>query len=600
MLAGRTRGAIMIRRWMLLGLCLSAGCLQPQTRLQSADESEKADSTAVEIKTIGDISTMSGVEPVPVAGIGLVTRLEGTGGGVPPGPERTALEEALKKKGVENIKELFNSKTTSLVHVSAYVPAGVHKGDPIDIYVSVPDSSRTTSLRGGTLEECLLYNYASSNAISTIAGNQVGGRPDATIRGHSWVRAEGPILAGIRPDADPDDPPSSKNGVIWGGGRCLMPDLTFTLYLNADQQYARVAMRVADRINETFHSPGAVSSGSGEIAHADNKNTIRLTVPGVYRLNVARFMRVVRLIPLEETPGPESAYSKKLVKQLLEPSTTITAALRLEALGAQSISPLKVGLHSEQPLVRFAAAESLAYLGSPSCGDELGKLVSEQPFVQAFALTALASLNEAVCRVKLEELLSAPSPETRFGAFRALRARDDHDTLVQGENVGGFWLHQVARASSPQVHYSTSKRAEIVLFGDTPTLVAPFALLTGDFVIRAKEGETTCTICRMTARKGKETKTCSFEVAEVLRTIGGMGGNYADAVEFLRQADSNHGLNCAVKVDALPKAPSVYDLARAGVELSGGKSTGLASMSAEIGVTPTLYEKPSAPKSTGE
>jgi hypothetical protein len=44
----------------------------------------------------------------------------------------------------------------------------------------------------------------------------------------------------------------------------------------------------------------------------------------------------------------------------------------------------------------------------------------------------------------------------------------------------------------------------------------------------------------------------------------------------------------------------VYDLARAGVELSGGKSTGLASMTADIGVTPTLYEKPTTPKSTGE
>ena len=129
-------------------------------RLQSADESEKADSTAVDIKTIGDISTMSGVEPVPVAGIGLVTRLESTGGGVPPGPERTALEEALKKKGVENIKELFNSKTTSLVHVSAYVPAGVHKGDPIDIYVIGPriepddEPARRHSRRMRALQLC--------------------------------------------------------------------------------------------------------------------------------------------------------------------------------------------------------------------------------------------------------------------------------------------------------------------------------------------------------------------------------------------------------------------------------------------------------------
>jgi Flagellar P-ring protein len=591
----------MIRRWMLLaGFFMSAGCMQPQTRLQSADDSDRSDRDAAEIRTIGDISAMSGVEPVPVAGIGLVTGLDGTGGGVPPGPERTALEEAMKKRGVTNIKELFNSKTTALVRVSAFVPAGSHKADAVDVYVAIPEIGRATSLRGGSLDECLLYNYASSNAISAVAGNPIGGRADATIRGHAWVKAEGAILAGIRPDSDPDDPPSSKSGVIWGGGKCLMPDRTFTLYLNPDQQYARVAMRVAERINETFHAPG-LSTGTGEFAHAVSKNSVTLNVPGAYRLNMARFLRVVRLVPLNEMPAADSAYAKKLATQLLDPSTTITAALRLEALGAQSVSALKVGLHSEIPLVRFAAAESLAYLGSPSCGEELGKQVAEQPFVQAFALTALASLNEAVCRVKLEELLNAANPETRFGAFRALRARDERDSLVQGEKIGAFWLHEVAKSSSPQVHYSTCKRAEIVLFGDAPKLVPPFSVLAGpEFVLRAKERETTCTICRITTSKGKQTKTCSLELADVLRAMAELGGNYADAIDLLRQAETAHGLNCALKVDALPKAPSVYDLARAGVQLAGGRSDNLAAVSAEIGVTPTLYEKPTAPKTSGE
>jgi hypothetical protein len=300
-------------------------------------------------------------------------------------------------------------------------------------------------------------------------------------------------------------------------------------------------------------------------------------------------------------PSPDSAYTQKLAKQLLDPSTTITAALRLESLGSQSVSPLKVGLHSDVPLVRFAAAESLAYLGSPSCGEELGKQVAEQPFVQAFALTALASLNEAVCRVKLEELLNAPNPETRFGAFRALRARDERDSLVQGEKLGSFWLHHVAKSSSPQVHYSTGKRAEIIVFGDRPTLVAPFSLLAGpEFTVRAKEGETTCTVCRFTNRKGKQTKTCSLDVTDVLRCVAELGGNYSDAVEILRQADSCRGLNCALKVDALPKAPSVYDLARAGVQMAGGSGDGLATVSTDIGVTPTLYERPAAPKTSGE
>ena len=105
-------------------------------------------------------------------------------------------------------------------------------------------------------------------------------------------------------------------------------------------------------------------------------------------------------------------------------------------------------------------------------------------------------------------------------------------------------------------------------------------------------------MCRFSPAKGKQAKTCSLEIADLLRTMADLGGNYADAIELLRQADSCHGLNCALKADALPKAPTVYDLARAGVQLSGGKAEGLAAVSADIGVTPTLYEKPAAPKTT--
>ena len=166
-------------------------------------------------------------------------------------------------------------------------------------------------------------------------------------------------------------------------------------------------MRIAERVNETFHGPGAGAGRPGhgqdqELCDADRARPVpaqRRPLPASRRADSA-----------QRGPAAEDgAYVKKLARQLLDPATTITAALRLEALGAPSIPTLKVGLHSDVPLVRFAAAESLAYLGSPSCGEELGKQVAEQPFVQAFALTALASLNEAVCRVKLEELLTAPS-----------------------------------------------------------------------------------------------------------------------------------------------------------------------------------------------
>lgn len=584
----------MTRRGVLLaGALVLFGCTHQQTRLQSDDEPDR-DAKEAEVKTIGDISQVDGVFDIPVAGVGLVLGLEGTGGGVPPGNERSALEDTLKKKGVTNIQELFNSKTTSLVRVAARIPAAARKGDPIDLFVTVPENSRTTSLRGGTLAECILYNFDTASNVSQAVGNKASGRPDGFLRGHAQVLAKGRLLVGLKPDNAGDEPISMKSGVVWGGGKYIGLDRPIVLTLNPERQVARVAMRVIERVNETFHGPGSGLSGR-DVATSHSKYCVELTVPGAYRLNLERFIRVVRLIPLTEAPGADSAYVRKFEKQLCDPATTITAALRLEALGPQSISALKVGLNSEIPMVKFAAAESLAYLGSPSCGEELARQVAEQPFVQAFALTALASLNEAVCRVKLQEMLAANSPETRYGAWRALRALDDRDPLVEGEKCGEFWVHSVARHSAPQIHLSMSKRPEVVLFGPAPALVPPFTILAGEFTLKADEGDAQCTLSRFRLRK-KDTRKSSLEVADVLRTLSELGGDYADAVEILRQADGCRGLNCVVKSDALPKAPTVYDLARAGVQLAGGRAGRPATPPPEIAVTPTLYERPAAPK----
>ena len=131
-------------------------------------------------------------------------------------------------------------------------------------------------------------------------------------------------------------------------------------------------------------------------------------MPPAYKLNLPRFLRVVRLVPLQgasDRPAPRTptrgVYRQRLAEDLLDPARTVTAALRLEALGQQSIPALKTGLESTHPLVRFCAAESLAYLDCPAGGEELGAAVAKQPLLRAFALTALASLDESVSHIQL-------------------------------------------------------------------------------------------------------------------------------------------------------------------------------------------------------
>jgi hypothetical protein len=563
----------------LLGLC---GCIttEPEARLQSDEDGDR--DKDVHVQTIGDATTVANAEPVAISGVGLVTGLFGTGGGTPPGGFRGMLEDYLRKKRVENIKELLASPDNAMVLVSALIPAGARKGDPIDVEITLPQGSKVSSLRGGYLTECALYNYSSVRQI-----NPNSTHVDRPLIGHQLARAEGPLLVGF---GDGDEGARVKQGRIWGGARVEI-DRPFWLSLNSDQQYARVSMKVAERINETFQGP--YRSPSSTLAEAKTKEVVYLRVAPQYQLNLARYLRVIRFIPLQEAAQAGASYRRKLEEDLLDPSRTITTALRLEALGTDSIAALKKGLQSNHALVRFAAAEALAYLGCPACGEELAKLAAEEPMLRAYCLTALASLDEAVCHLQLRELLSSTSPETRYGAFRALRTLDDRDEFIRGELLNdSFHLHQVAHGSLPLVHISTSRRAEIVVFGDDPYLEPPFSFMAGpEFTVTAGDDDEHCTISRFSLQRGAKRKQCSLKLADVLRTLAELGGGYPDAVELLHQAERTKCLSCQVAVDALPEAPSVVQLAQAGRNGNQKNTDGeILNARAEFGATPNLFQ----------
>src|SRR5262249_41983235 len=185
---------------------------------------------------------------------------------------------------------------------------------------------------------------------------------------------------------------------------------------------------------------------------------------------------------------------------------------------------------------RFVAAEALAYLGDPSCGQELARAVREFPDLRSFGLTALASLDEAVSRVQLRELMAAADPEVRYGAFRALRALDEHDPGVRGEFVNdSSWLHRAVPNGEPLVHFSTSRGAEVVLFGQDSMLKPPFAIRAGEFNVTASAENQQCTIGRFSTQFGVSHRQCSFKIEDILRVMADEGAMYPEIVELLRQ-----------------------------------------------------------------
>jgi hypothetical protein len=571
--------------WLLGGLgavlLVLAGCSSSsQTRAQVEEESEVQ---RYGVATIGDRTTVGNALPIPLGGVGLVTGLEGTGGDCTHDSYRALLADKLRKQRVPDVNKVLVSSSNALVIIDALLPPGANKGDPLELEVKLPPGSRATSLRGGTLQKCTLYNYDfAKNLRSDYTGSET------LLTGHPLAYAEGPVLVSVH---DGDASTSLKSGHIWNGGR-LRTDVPFALLMNPGHEQASLTSLISDRINSTFQA-GLRGALDMRLASTRDNKSVTLRVPAAYRLNLERYLRVVRLIPLSDSadmPGKgedRRSYRQKLSEDLLDPSRTVVAALRLEALGQKSLPALQEGRKSKHPLVRFCSAEALAYLGSGSGGDELAEAVVHYPILRAFALTALASLDEAICHIKLKELmLSDLDDETRIGAFRALRALNENDPLVRGEHLDdAFWLHRVNPGGKPLVHISTTKRAEVVLFGESPRLQAPFAFRAGEFMVTATKDDVSCTIARILLGGQPVRKQCSLDLEAVLRALADLGGQYPDVLALLQQANTCDSLSCRIKVDALPQAGNVYELVKAGKE-----GTDLIPAGQDLGRTPTLYQ----------
>lgn len=561
---------------------LLIGCSTDEFRLQSFDD-DKPDK-ASQLRTVGSVTSVWGVQPVRVYGVGIVHGLRSGGGNSKPGPLRQQALRMLKEMGCTDPVAFLAQPDVAVVRVSAVVPPGVQKGDRLEVEVEVDPSQPLESLRGAILLPCELSEYADRAQLS-------GGRqPSGDLKGRTLVRAEGPVLVGL---ADINDRNRERRGRIWEGGRCLI-DRNFGLILNRENKDARLAKLIADRINERFY--GLYRGAMRGMAEAKNDTLVTLRIPYQYKNNWPRYLRVVRQIPLREPPTQRSVYLMQLGEELLDPVKSVPAALKLEALGNEGVPLLKRGLEHPSPLVRFTSAEALAYLGEPACAEPLAELIERDPRLRAYGLTALASLDEAVCHIQLRRLLHADSAETRYGAFRALRTLDDRDPAIPGIAINDFHLHVVAPESKPMVHLSTTRRAEVVLFGNGVRLQPPFALEAGpEFVVTAQEGENVCRVARLSTRAAPAREECSLELEEVLRKLGALGAGYADVFPLLLQAHQTGCLSCRVVVDAVPQAPSVYALvnqaAMDGFEVDVEAD---ADHAVDLGMTPNLFSQPSS------
>ncbi len=528
--------------WLAV-VCLQwCGCSGPIFRPQSPEAGLELPPMP-EVKLVSEYTHPYGMNYVKVEAISLVTGLAGTGSDPPPTPQRAALLDEMKRRNVENPNEVLASPNTSMVLVRAFLRPGIQAGDRFDVEVRAPSRSDTTSLRNGWMLPTRLTEMA-------VLGEQIR-------QGHALGTAEGAVL--VDPSTDSDkDLAYALRGRILGGGVALK-SRPLGLAISPQHKSIRVSQEMANSINHRFY---AVDNGRKRgVATPKTDGFIDLLIHPRYKDNVGRYMQVLRNIAIDESPVALQTRLLFLEQQLTDPLTAATAAIRLEAIGDdQAKGILKQGLASEDPEVRFYSAEALAYLDETSAANTLAEIARNEPAFRVNAFAALSAMDDVMAFDALRSLLEAKSAETRYGAFRALWAMNEHDPFVRGENLGDQFHYHLLDVPGPEmVHVTRSSRPEVVLFGIHQQFKLPLVLEAGQHLLVNGLSGGQITVSRFTVGSEPEKRIVSTRVDEVVRAIVELGGTYPDVVQALQQAKQDGALLGRFEVDSLPEQGRRYD-----------------------------------------
>ncbi len=535
------------RRWFdvcvsLLAATLLAGCTSPLL-LTSSDTKDTKGLAELEpvaeedgVLLIKDVSIPWGLNPIALEGVGLVTGLDKTGSDPPPSPQRTALISDMQTYDVKNPNMVLSSPDTSLVLVRGFLPPGVQKGDRYDIEVRVPSKSETTSLRGGWLMRARLREMAVlDHSLHT---------------GHVEGLAEGHVLIDSVFHGG-EDKVGEVRGRVLGGGVALTAR-PIGLAIQSEQHSIRTSSQVGAAINARFHTYDRGTKRG--VATPKRDNFVELEVHPQYKHNLVRYVRIIQSIPLGESATDCLRRLNLLERKLLEPATSATAALHLEALGKESVRILRTGLASGDPEVRFYAAEALAYLGEASAADALAETARNQPAFRWHAIAALSAMDHVSAYDALAQLFHVPSAETRYAAFRALCAHNASDPLVRGRPFSdAFTYHTLDTSGPPMIHLSRSRLPEIVVFGQDVEMRPPAFLYAGKKILLKDAGGGRIKVSRFAPREEDRQQFCTLKLDDIVRTIVELGGSYDDVAQALLEAKRKEYLEPRVVVDALPR-----------------------------------------------
>ncbi|MCH8042921.1 MAG: flagellar basal body P-ring protein FlgI [Planctomycetes bacterium] len=528
------------RRLFLVGMVALGGCAEPLVRSQSPEDIAVIES---KVRLVGDMVVPYGTNDIRVEAAVLITKLDGTGGDPPPSALRSAVLDEMQRRRVQRPSRLLRSSNTAVAIARGFIPPGARKGDRFDIELTLDRGSKTTSLRGGWMMKTQLRERAF-----------LGGR---TREGALRAIARGPIFTDPTDRRNPNLE-TLKRGRVLGGGY-VTKSRPMGLVLKPSVQHALLSKLIGDTINRRFYSTrGGLQVG---MAKAKTDTFIELSVHPRYKMNVPRFIAVLQNMPIRESVGERLNRLRLLERQLLDPLTSYTAALRLEAIGLEAVEVLKKGVKDSNREIRFNAAEALAYLDRSEAVPPLAAAARDEPTLRARALVALGAMDALAAHDALAKLLDGTSVETRYAAFRALHFMNPNDLLVAGSNMRGqFRYHVLETTGPPLIHVTRTNRPELVVFGSGQRFNTPLLLHAGGSILLSamKPGDQV-TISKISAGDRDQTRVVPGRFDDVIRAVVSLGGSYADVVELLHEAKQRGVLTAHLAVDAVPHGSQQAD-----------------------------------------
>jgi len=535
------------RRSFICGLLLTSavGCRNLLQRGQSPDSltlpvPETRKRPKKEGGLIGEISAVYGINYAKVEGIGLAFGLRETGSNPKPGAQRDYLVRELQSLKLEaNIETVLAGKDTEMVFLKGMIPPGAKKGEKFDIEIGTMRATEGTSLEHGMVSRTNLKPM-----------EQLG---RSIQKGSVVAIGTGRILIDSLFESRKDKS-NHLHGYILGGGT-LLEDREFGLKLEDNSATMRNAVGIVKAINARFTYVDR--TGRHGVADPKSDDFVKLVTPHEYRHNFGRFLQVVFNMAFLESPSQRLERLEQLEQEILDPNQAEITSLKFEAIGADSIPILKRVLRHHDLEVRFHAAQALAYMGENDGVAEIRQVAEKEPAFRWHAFRALSSLAQPEAASALKELLHTKSAETRYGAFQALLAHSPNDPLVHGKQLGDFKFYRIPSDTDfPMLHFSRTKQAEIVLFGENQTVSADFMHVEPNLTVRGTPNQTV-TITRHTL-EGDQRMVVSNQVGDLIEGLYQAGIFYSDQLKILQQAKNNGTLNSRLAVNAVPRLGRTY------------------------------------------